>query len=190
MAKKELLSRIKHFVTYYVPAIANPLAAWWFGTSETSTVWSFRTAAMVSILRALFNDPTPISMSEFQQSSIARPKANDLTKVQEDTIEPPGSNNVIEVVTRAFHSLSATKLELPPTEVATVKGEWLGLQQQEKYLCAAKQSHPVLVYLHGGQFQQVQPIRARRLLLIRVLVFVMLPHVDPWYRNWSSALGE
>jgi hypothetical protein len=68
MPQPSLFARIRHVLLYYVPAITSPLIGYLFRLSPTSSVWDFRTAFMVCVVRAIFNDPTPKSMPEEQQA--------------------------------------------------------------------------------------------------------------------------
>lgn len=154
MARQGLLSRIQHAWSYYLPAIAKPFVAWFLGTSETSAMWDFRTALMVSIARAIFNDPTPVSMLDFQMASIVDPIATDSTRVDQDTMIAPDNNNLIDVVTKAIAALSEPNTSTPSVvDLAPVKGEWLGYQLSADTNPVPAHNDTVIVFLHGGQFQ-------------------------------------
>lgn len=196
MARRGLFSRIQHAWSYYVPAIAKPFVAWLVGISETSVIWDVRTALVAGIARAIFNDPTPVSMLESQKASIVDPNVTESTGVVQDTILAPDNNNLVDVVTKAIAALNESNT---PTQsivgLAPVRGEWLGYQLSTDSNAAPAQNDTVIVFLHGGQFQLSQTIQYENGRNIErtntsniFIAFGMLLHVGPWYMSSNSAL--
>lgn len=167
MSKTSFLARCRHVLQYYVPAIAAPLVAYILRLSKTSSVWNFRTAVLVAIIRAIFNDPTPRSMLEEQQGSLVYGPAPDTMWVVADALSVPTDNNLLDVVSKAIVELANGPVDVPETTLDTVKGEWIGSRRgtanvhnkpatadHEKFqrLIADTSSDLVFIFLHGGQF--------------------------------------
>lgn len=152
---------------YYVPAIAAPLAAYIFRLSETSSVWDFRTAVLVTIIRAIFNDPAPRSMLEEQQGSLVNGRVSETMWVVEDALPVPTANNLLDVVYKAIVELADGPVYVPETTLDSVNGEWVGTRRDTsnahtetamtdhenfQSLIADTSSDLVFIFLHGGQF--------------------------------------
>lgn len=168
MPQTSFLSRFRHVLFYYVPAVVAPLGAYVLRISDTSSVWGFRTAVLVTILRAIFNDPTPKSMLEEQrQSFVVNAPTPDTLWVVEDILPAPKENNLLEVVSEVVKELATDAVALPQTTVVPVSGEWIGSrrepghgfgrtetnkEQNLRNLKADTTSDFVFIFLHGGQF--------------------------------------
>lgn len=137
------------------------------GVSKTSSVWEFRTAVMVTIIRAIFNDPSPRSMLEEQRGSMVTAPVPDTTWVVEDVLPVPRANNLMEVVSKAITHLADGPVVIPETTLDPVVGEWVGSRRESQVVHdkTATESHDkfrgfiadtssdlVFVFLHGGQF--------------------------------------
>lgn len=137
------------------------------GVSTTSSVWEFRTAVMVTIIRAIFNDPSPRSMLEEQRGSMVNASVPDTMWVVEDVLPVPKANDLLDVVSKAIEDLADGPVAVPETTLDPVKGEWVGSRRESQLVQnkAATASHDkfqglvadttsdlILVFLHGGQF--------------------------------------
>ena len=169
MSPQTLLSRVYYALGYTIPAVVRPLLSHLLGFSQTSSVWDFRTALVVTIVRALFNDPLPVSMLEEQRSSIIEPEVAGPMWISKDEFPVPDDNNVKHVVMAAVRDLGG-QIDSDMAKVVTrpVKGEWVAhrsgeegiifdshrLSEEQKYTCLAEQAHSdvVFLFLHGGQF--------------------------------------
>ncbi|KAJ9606606.1 hypothetical protein H2200_008614 [Cladophialophora chaetospira] len=165
-----LFSKLGHTVCYFVPAVVGPLLKWFFGISDDSRpLREFRTVFMTAIVKAVFNDPTPVSMREQQQASFVDPPPDRSMWISQDTFSVPLNHNLSESLRKAAVALATQKFEIPEASAVPVNGEWIGhrnksqkygeveqasLSDEETYTRLSKDTNEqmVIIYLHGGQF--------------------------------------
>lgn len=170
MSRLSLLSRLGHAICYFVPAIFGPLLKWVFGISDDSRpLREFRTVFTVAIVKAIFNDPTPVSMLEQQQASLVEVPPESSMWISQDTLSVPLNHNLSEVLRKSAVALANQKAEIPEASAEPVDGEWVGhrnkshedrqdeqvfLSNEQAYARLAKDTNQevVMIYLHGGQF--------------------------------------
>lgn len=157
------ISKLAHGVWYYAPSILQPLCEWLFGFSETSSRRDFRTTLMVSIVRALFNDPTRISMLEEQRASFSKGRPDASLWIYGEVFPVSKDNNLAELVAGAIQQLSHEITTLSEVPAESVSGEWIGHKKKEAATSPSEEqifsslvqdlhSDIVMIYLHGGQF--------------------------------------
>lgn len=166
MPGQSLLTRLRRGLFYYIPAILWTLSTWLVQLATTTTTttrsfsgsttrqWDFRTALVIAIVRAVFNDPTPTSMLEQQVASFAPDEILPHAKMRvvKDRFMALRENNLAELMSDAVNELAGSAAgSLPKIEMETVAvpGEWV--------TDAVSPSNPVsepltYIYLHGGQF--------------------------------------
>ena len=164
-----LLHKLIHFLSYTVPAILGPIISHLFKRSPTTSHYDFSKFVVVAIIRALFNDPTPVSMLQQQQDSRKDPGVKGKMWVVPDEFQPPEDTNVHTKVQDAIKSLGENiSDDQPPTaSIDSVHGEWVGYrsevgdQEPEPAISAAEKfrnlneeatKKTTILYLHGGQF--------------------------------------
>lgn len=164
-----MLSRIYTLFSYTLPAILRPLLAYFFNTSPTSSKCDLKTVFIVSIVRALFNHPAPISMLKAQEDSLLAPKPKGPIWVARDEFPVPIESNVKDVLYRAIKALSdgTNSQTVDDVDIWPVRGEWVGhrvevgknapepdISEVDKYkrLKDDARSKVTILFLHGGQF--------------------------------------
>lgn len=165
----EPLRKIRNFLTYTLPTILQRLVAHALFLSPTSSNCSFGTVLVVAIVRAIFNDPTPISMLDQQEESVQDPGLPGSFWVVPDEFAVSAENTVVKRLQEAIIATgNASKVDFERLKCLPVRGEWIGHQQgtdetptldptlsakaRFQRLMAEVNRNITVLFLHGGQF--------------------------------------
>ena len=167
-------ARLRKLLGYTLSAVLRPFLAHLLHLSPTSSRCDLRTAFVVSVVRAMFNDPSPVSMLEVQRESIEDPGVHGPIWVVTDEFPPPPESDVKDALYRAIKALGHGKDALcGDVDLRPVSGEWVGLRKgtgnnasepgisdTEKYerLMQETKSNITILFMHGGQFLYVPNI--------------------------------
>jgi hypothetical protein len=151
------------FFSHYVPAVVRAMILHLLKLSPTSSVWGFKTAFLLSFVRAALEDPSPGSLLDAQQASLRQPDTNSTIHLLCLQVAVPLSNNIMDVVFHAIQRLGNGTETFPEFEVQSVSAEWVACRksavdpdgsQTSKYsaLMQDVQNNTTILYFHGGQF--------------------------------------
>lgn len=170
MEQSSFLSKLSHVICYYAPAIVMPLFTWFLGLSDDRRPFTeAKTVILATVAKAIFNDPTPVSMLEEQQKSRREIPVGSSVWVYNETFSPLTDHDLSDTLLTAVTTLTNHKVNISKPIAVPVKGEWVGhrnkpdsqdkvddrLMSDEEIhnnLMQDTKSSAVLLYLHGGQF--------------------------------------
>ena len=173
----KILGKLLHALGYTLPAIVRPLVAHILGRSPTSTRCKLRIVTVVAVVRALFNDPSPVSMLREQTDSIMEKEPGKEARgslwIAADAFPVPASTNLEEKLAQVIDALGPgiNARRTRHAVLAPVRGEWVehrgapGSETESEsellsgstkatYQRLAKETQRsmVILFLHGGQF--------------------------------------
>ena len=108
--------------------ILRPVLGYIFRTSPTASKCDLKTVVIVSIVRAFFNHPAPISILKAQEDSLVAPIIKGPVWVVPDEFRVPSNCNVKDALYRAIRALNNDTgcQTIDEVDILPVSGEWVG----------------------------------------------------------------